>query len=175
MGDYLWELKLNHSLWELELNHILQNSFGSNAKRRAGGLQTPSIMVSMFFPATSVYCVNQLAMRMFCNINAPPCRWVPSHQLKEHFFPSFPMMMSFLFKNNEKLDMEENSLYCQLITFSKSWGSLVQISAQMQAFSGLWTCVSPQFLGVLVVAPFNSFYWRCNSFVLKGLGDEKRK
>lgn len=70
----------------LKLNHILQNSSGSNAKWRAGSLQTSSIMMSMLFPATSVYCVNQQAKRLLFNINAPSCRWVPSHQLKEHFF-----------------------------------------------------------------------------------------
>lgn len=65
---------IDDHLWEIKPNHILQNSFGSNAKWRAGNSQTPSTMLSMLFPATSVHCVNQQATRLFCNISAPPCR-----------------------------------------------------------------------------------------------------
>lgn len=46
-----------HYLWELKLNHILQNNSGSNAKWRAGSLQTASTVVSMLFtaPVCTVY------------------------------------------------------------------------------------------------------------------------
>lgn len=73
--------------------------------------------------------------------------------------------------------MEEKTLYCMLIIFSEAWGNLVQISAQtLLVVSGIWTWVSPlQSLGILVGAPFNSFCWSYNTFVLNSFGDNSRK
>lgn len=55
------------------------HSFGSAFKSR----NPSNTYRNCLCPGTSAYCVKQQATKPSYNIDVPPCRWVPSHQLKE--------------------------------------------------------------------------------------------